>query len=105
MPVVRGRPVAFVRTSDAGVPIANPVGSVALIEGTPTPEVTRTPLFAVAMLAGATPAPPPMTSPFAASTPDDAHAAAPEKYGMPPLVPATVSARVPVPVIGDPVTR
>src|SRR5664279_3439301 len=39
---------------------------------------------------GADPAPPPSTTPLAVSAPDDAHVAADEKYGMPPLVPATV---------------
>jgi hypothetical protein len=37
---------------------------------------------------------------LAAKTADDAQVVPLEKYGMPPLVPATVSASVPDPVIG-----
>ena len=48
--------------------------------------------------AGAAPAPPPMTGKFAVSAALDAHVAAPEKYGMPPDVPATVKAGVVVAV-------
>jgi hypothetical protein len=42
-----GKPVAFVRVNDAGVPIASPFGSVVLILGTEPAEVTNTPLAAV----------------------------------------------------------
>jgi hypothetical protein len=54
---------------------------------------------------GATAAPPPTTSEFAARTPEEAHVVAPEKYGMPPEVPATVRASVPAPVTGEPETE
>ena len=63
----------------------------------------RTPV-PVVTVAGAAPAPPPTTIALAASAADDAHVEAPEKYGTPPLVPATVSASVPEPVIGEPPT-
>src|ERR1700735_5330370 len=53
---------------------------------------------------GAEPAPPPITGRLAVRAADDAHADDDEKYGMPPDVPATVSARVPVEVIGEPPT-
>jgi hypothetical protein len=43
---------------------------------------------------GAVPAPPPMTNPVEASTAEDAHVVALLKYGIPPDVPATVSAGV-----------
>jgi hypothetical protein len=51
-----------------------------------------------AVTLGGAPVPPPSTTPFAASTPDEAHVAAEEKYGIPPLVPATVNAGV---VVGE----
>jgi hypothetical protein len=51
---------------------------------------------------GAAPAPPPTTTLFAASAADDAMELAPEKYGMPPLVPEGVSVSVPLDVTGDP---
>jgi len=60
---------------------------------------------AVVVVDGAAPAPPPMTMAFAASVAEDAHVDALEKYGIPPEVPATVSARVPDVVIGEPATE
>lgn len=48
----------------------------------------------VVVVAGAAPAPPPMTIAFAASAALDAHVVAPEKYGIPPEVPAIVNAGV-----------
>jgi hypothetical protein len=51
---------------------------------------------------GATPAPPPMTGRFAVKAPEEAHVLLLEKYGTPPLVPATVKASVPLVVIGEP---
>ena len=54
---------------------------------------------------GAAPAPLPITKPLAVKTPDDAQVDALEKYGIPPEVPATVRARVPLLVIGDPDTE
>lgn len=59
----------------------------------------------VVVVAGAAPAPPPITRAFAASAADDAQVEAPLKYGMPPLVPATVKASVPVVVTGLPLTE
>jgi len=53
---------------------------------------------------GATPAPPPITGAFAVSAPDVAHVEALLKYGIPPDVPATVSASVPLDVTGEPAT-
>lgn len=53
---------------------------------------------------GAAPAPPPIKTALAANAADDAHVDAEEKYGMPPDVPATVRAKVPLPVIGEPPT-
>ena len=55
--------------------------------------------------AGAAPAPPPRTIALAVSAPDDAQVVPLEKYGTPPDVPATVRARVPALVIGDPATE
>ena len=54
---------------------------------------------------GANPAPPPIIKALAAKTAEVAQVVALEKYGMPPLVPATVSASVPDPVIGEPPTE
>jgi|ERR1035438_3987539 hypothetical protein len=54
---------------------------------------------------GAAPAPPPFVSTFAVKAPEDAQVVAPLKYGMPPDVPATVSASVPLVVIGEPPTE
>jgi hypothetical protein len=51
---------------------------------------------------GAAPAPPPTNTLFAVSVADDARELAPEKYGMPPLVPEGVSVSVPLDVTGDP---
>jgi len=54
---------------------------------------------------GATPAPPPITGKLAVSTAELAHAVELEKYGIPPDVPATVRANVPLVVIGEPATE
>jgi hypothetical protein len=54
---------------------------------------------------GAAPGPPPMIGAFAVRAADDAQVEAEEKYGMPPLVPETVSASVPEAVTGEPVTE
>jgi hypothetical protein len=48
----------------------------------------------LAFVTGAAPAPPPRTTPFVASSAEDAHVDAEEKYGIPPDVPATVRAGV-----------
>ena len=52
-----GSPVPLVRVREAGVPIARPFGSVVLIDGTPPPLVTSTPLFAVPRPVTVVPAP------------------------------------------------
>ena len=54
---------------------------------------------------GATPAPPPITKAFAFNAALDAQVVPLEKYGIPPLVPATVKANVPDVVIGLPATE
>jgi hypothetical protein len=59
----------------------------------------------VVVVAGAAPAPPPITSALAANAVEDAQVVPLEKYGIPPLVPATVRASVPEPVTGEPVTE
>ena len=53
---------------------------------------------------GDAPAPPPRTNCPLPRAADDAHPVALEKYGMPPEVPATVNASVPLVVIGEPET-
>jgi hypothetical protein len=57
-------------------------------------DVNVVPLSVSLVDEGATPAPPPFTSALAVSAAELAHVLAPEKYGMPPLVPATVNAGV-----------
>ena len=52
----------------------------------------------------ALPAPPPSISELLVSAPLDAHVDELEKYGTPPLVPATVNASVPLSVTGEPAT-
>lgn len=54
---------------------------------------------------GAAPAPPPMTGLLRVKAADDAHVDAELKYGMPPEVPATVRAKVPEVVMGEPATE
>ena len=68
------------------------------------PKNVKTPV-PVVVVAGATPAPPPITSALAASAELVAQVVPLEKYGTPPLVPATVRARVPELVIGEPATE
>lgn len=64
------------------------------------PKNVRAPV-AVVVVAGAAPAPPPITSALAAKAADVAQVDALEKYGTPPEVPATVNAGVVVPVATD----
>ena len=71
---------------------------------TPLPIAVTTP-EPVVVVAGAEPAPPPRTISFAASAAELAQALLLEKYGMPPEVPATVNAIVPLVVIGTPPTE
>jgi hypothetical protein len=56
-------------------------------------------------VAGVVPAPPPRTTAFAPRAAEDAHVLAELKYGIPPDVPATVNASVPLPVTGEPATE
>jgi hypothetical protein len=60
---------------------------------------TVVPLSVMLEFAGAAPAPPPLTSVLAVSAAEVAHVLAELKYGIPPLVPATVNAGV---VVGVP---
>lgn len=103
-PVVKGKPVQLVSVPDDGVPSAPLNVTKAPADPTLMPRAVTTPV-PVVVVAGATPAPPPNTMALAASTPDDVHVEALLKYGMPPEVPATVSAKVPADVIGEPPTE
>lgn len=103
-PVEIGSPVALVRVPDDGVPNAPPFTTNAPAVPTSTPSAVMT-LVPVVIVDGAKPAPPPTTSALAARAAEDAQVVPLEKYGMPPDVPATVSARVPLDVIGDPLTE
>ena len=103
-PVESGRPVAFVSVPLDGVPNAPPLTTNAPAVPVFTPRAVTTPV-PVVIVEGATPAPPPIIKEFAARTAEDAQALAEEKYGIPPLVPATVNARVPEVVTGEPDTE
>ena len=59
----------------------------------------------VVTVLGEAPAPPPTIKALEANAALVAHVDALEKYGMPPLVPATVRANVPDVVIGEPETE
>ena len=96
-------PVRFVATPLDGVPRAPPLATNAPAVPTLAPNAVTTPV-PVVVVAGAAPAPPPMTKAFAVNAADDAQVLAEEKYGTPPDVPATVNARVPELVTGDPAT-
>ena len=95
--LIEAVPVRFVTVPLDGVPSAPPLTTNAPTVPVFTPKAVMTPVPVVVVL-GATPAPPPMTKAFAASAALDAHALALEKYGIPPLVPATVKAGVVVAV-------
>ena len=90
-PVVRGNPVAFVSVPLSGVPNAPPLTTNAPAVPVLTPRAVRTPV-PVVVVEGATPAPPPITTALAASSPEDERTVPELKYGTPPLVvvPATV---------------
>lgn len=81
------------------LPVGKPLAVFVLL-----PRAVTTPV-PVVVVAGATPAPPPKTIALAANAAEVAQAVALEKYGIPPLVPATVRAKVPLVVIGDPPTE
>ena len=87
-----------------GVPRAPPLVTNAPEEPTATPNAVVTP-EPVVIVDGAAPAPPPTTKELAAKAAEVAHVEALEKYGMPPLVPATVKANVPDVVTGVPATE
>ena len=109
-PVETGSPVALVRVAADGVPRLGVVKTGEVVRAIPPdpdtakPRAVITPV-PVVVVAGATPAPPPIISAFAANTAEDAQPDAELKYGMPPLVPATVRASVPDAVTGDPLTE
>ena len=94
----------FVKVPLDGVPNAPPLTTKAPAVPVFTPRAVTTPV-PVVVVAGAAPAPPPMTNAFAANAALVAHVELLEKYGMPPLVPATVNAKVPAVVIGEPLTE
>ena len=71
---------------------------------TAVPRALRTPV-PVVVVDGAVPAPPPITSAFAASAALELSAEVELKYGTPPLVPAGVQVKVPDDVTGDPLTE
>jgi hypothetical protein len=97
-------PVKFVTVPLEGVPKAPPLTTKAPADPTFTPRAVTTPV-PVVVVDGATPAPPPMTKALAANAAEVSHVLELEKYGMPPLVPATVKAKVPDVVIGEPPTE
>ena len=79
--------------------VAKPPVAFALL-----PRAVTTPV-PVVVVAGAAPAPPPKTIALAANAAEVAQVDALEKYGTPPLVPATVRAKVPLDVTGEPPTE
>lgn len=102
-PVESGRPVALVSVPLDGVPSAPPFTTNAPALPVLTPRAVTTPV-PVVMVDGALPTPPPTTIALADNAAEDAQVDAPLKYGMPPDVPETVKASVPVDVIGEPET-
>ena len=104
MPVVGGKPVALVSVKLDGVPPAplNVTNAPAL--PTLTARAVNTPV-PVVVVEGAAPAPPPIISAFAVNAAELAQVEPLEKYGMPPEVPATVNASVPLVVTGEPPTE
>ena len=93
-------PVRLVTVPLLGVPKAPPLVTKEPAVPTFVPRAVTTPVPVVVVL-GATPAPPPITKAFADKAADDAHVVLLEKYGTPPLVPATVNAGVVVGVATD----
>tara|TARA_R110000822_G_scaffold4151_2_gene17919 strand:+ start:46 stop:576 length:531 start_codon:yes stop_codon:yes gene_type:complete len=96
-------PVRFVTVPLDGVPSAPPLTTNAPAVPVLTPSAVTTPV-PVVTVAGAAPAPPPTTNEFAARAADVAQVEALLKYGMPPDVPATVRANVPLDIMGEPET-
>jgi hypothetical protein len=85
------------------VPVSSVIAeSKFALDGVPKNVSTPVP---VVVVAGAAPAPPPMTRALAANAAEEAHVVPLEKYGTPPLVPATVRASVPEVETGEPATE
>ena len=103
-PVEIGRPVQLVNVPLEGVPNAPPFTTKAPEEPVFTPSAVTTPV-PVVTVEGAAPAPPPTIKALAVSALELAQAEELEKYGTPPEVPATVSAKVPDVVTGEPATE
>jgi hypothetical protein len=103
-PVDIGKPVALVRVPLLGVPRAPPLTTKEPAVPVFTPKAVTTPV-PVVVVAGAAPAPPPKTIELAANAAEVAQVVPLEKYGIPPLVPATVRAKVPLVVMGEPATE
>lgn len=102
--LIEAVPVKLVTVPLLGVPKAPPLTTKAPAEPVFTPRAVTTPVPVVTVL-GAAPAPPPTIKLLAANAALVAQVVPLLKYGIPPLVPATVSARVPLDVIGDPATE
>ena len=102
--LIEAVPVRLVTVPLLGVPKAPPLTTKAPAVPTFVPRAVITPVPVVVVL-GAAPAPPPIIKAFAAKAADEAHVLALEKYGTPPDVPATVKAKVPLVVTGEPDTE
>jgi hypothetical protein len=87
---------------NVALPLVEPVSDKIplLVPANPTVNVGATKTNC-ALVLGAAPAPPPSTTEVEASNAEDAQVDALEKYGIPPEVPATVSAGVVVAVATD----
>jgi hypothetical protein len=96
-------PLKFVAVMDEGVPPAPLNNTGAPADPILTPNALKIPV-PVVTVPGANPAPPPTTKELAANAADVAQVEALLKYGMPPDVPATVRASVPLDVMGEPET-
>ena len=96
-------PVRFVTVPLDGVPSAPLNSTGAPADPILTPNALKIPV-PVVTVPGANPAPPPTTKELAARAADVAQVEALLKYGMPPDVPATVRANVPLDVMGEPAT-
>ena len=116
VPATVSAKVPDVVIGDPATEISPPVNVSPTLVTVPVPvtvfHVGSAPVFAVrtwpvvplAIVAGAVPAPPPMTTPWAAKAALVAQVDALEKYGIPPEFPATVKASVPAVVMGEPET-
>ena len=95
--------VGVVAKTLAPVPVSS-VSSAARFALVGVPRNVKAPA-AVVVVDGAAPAPPPMTRALAVRAAEVAQVDELEKYGMPPDVPATVKASVPLVVTGEPPTE